>query len=218
MKKGVPLLFLSICLPLWPLDWDLPVLSLRYEVAGGMSEDPEEQIALPSSLRNTVVFQIKESADTASLGLAIRASAKDDFIKTGDYAYVQVDQDGSFSLGAPWKLAYSLAAKRIDYPLPDSSGLSKDSLSLSGGSTVTFTPLKGTSLEGGLSARYSLADNAEDALQTYVVSAGVSTRLGEWLLAARYRGEVRSPLGASSMKTETAYHTGSVSLQWDPNR
>ena len=218
MKKGVSLLFLVVCLPCWPLEWDLPVFSLRYEVNGGISEDPDEDIALPSSLKNTVVFQIKESADTASFGLALRGSVKDYFLQNGDYSYLQIDQDGSFSLGKQWKLAYDLGAKKIAYPLPDSQGLSKDSLALNGGSSVSFTPLKGTSLEAGLSARLSLADNTEDTMQTYIMSAGVSTRLGQWLLAARYRGEVRGALGSASTVSENAYHTGSVSLQWDPNR
>jgi len=218
MKKGVSLLFLIVCLPGWPMDWDLPVFSVRYEVAGGVSEDPDEDIALPSSLRNTVVFQIKESADAASFGLAFRGSAKDDFLQGGDYSYLQVDQDGSFTLDKQWKLGYALGAKRIAYPLPDSQGLSKDSLALNGGSTLGFTPVKGTNLEAGLSARLSLADNTADTLQTYVLSAVVSTRLGEWLLAARYRGEIRGALGPASVVAGNAYHTGSVSLQWDPNR
>jgi hypothetical protein len=218
MKKGVSFLFIVLCLPCWSLDWDLPVFSLRYEVAGGVSEDPDEDIALPSSIRNSLVFQIKESSKTASFGLAFRGSVKDYFLQIGDYSYYQVDQDGSFSLSKQWKLAYAVSGKRIEYPQLDSAGLSKDSLALNGGGTVSFAPVQGTSVEAGLSTRCSLADNAADALQTYVLSAGISTRLGEWLLAARYRGEVREALGSLSTMAGSAFHTGSVSLQWDPNR
>jgi hypothetical protein len=218
MKKGVSLFFLIVCIPCWSLDWALPVFSVRYEVAGGVSEDPDEEIALPSSLRNSVVFQIKESSDAASFDLAVQESAKDYFLQNGYYSYFRLEQGGSFDLGKQWKLAYDLSLKRMEYPLPDSEGLSKDSLAMNGGATVSFAPVKGTSLEAGLSARYSLADNAGDALQTYVMSAAVTTRLGEWLLAARYRGEVRGALGPLSTMAGNAYHTGSVSLQWDPNR
>jgi len=218
MKKGVSAIFLVLCVPCWSLDWDLPIFSVRYEVAGGVSEDPDEEIDLPSSLRNSVVFQIKEASDVATFGLAVRESVKDYFLQNGDYSYFQADQDGAFTLSKQWKLAYVASIKRMEYPLPDSEGLSNDSLSLNGGSTVSFTPVRGTSLEAGLSARLSLADNPADALQTYILSAGLSTRLGEWLLAARYRGEIRQALGTASTKDGNAYHTGSVSLQWDPNR
>ena len=48
------------------------------------------------------------------------------------------------------------------------------------------------------------------------MTAGFTSRLGEWLLSARYRGELRSPLDAS-VGNDT-YNTGGISLQWDPNR
>jgi hypothetical protein len=108
--------------------------------------------------------------------------------------------------------------KGMRFPQLDSEGLPKDTLSLRAGTAAAFTVVRGTTLEAGTAGRWELADNEPDSLQAYVVTAGFSTRLGEWLLGARYRGEFRLPLGPSSGVGVSAYHTGSVSVQWDPNR
>ena len=48
--------------------------------------------------------------------------------------------------------------------------------------------------------------------------AGFSSRLGQWILSARYRGEFRLPLGDASAAVPAVYNLGSISVQWDPNR
>ena len=63
------------------------------------------------------------------------------------------------------------------------------------GTSATVQLVKGTSLEGGLSARYDLAENPARAFQAYVVSTGLAHALDDWQLSARYRGEFRLPLG-----------------------
>jgi hypothetical protein len=219
VRHAAALFLLTLaCAPAGSLDWKLPVVTMRYEAAGGQSEDPDDQTLQPSSLRGTLTLQVKESADPLDMGLLVRTSLKDYYLQSGDYSYVQVVQDAALRLGDSWKLGLNLGLKSLTYPEPDSLGLSKDSLALDCGGSVEWKIAPGTSLEGGISARFTLAENTQDSSQAATVSAGLSTRLGEWLLGARYRGELRSPLGADSTITSGAYHTGAVSVQWDPNR
>jgi hypothetical protein len=126
-----------------------------------------------------------------------------------------LDHDGSVKISDLLRLEYLLGGKRTTFP---SGGASKDYLSLKAGSSATLRLAKATSIDAGLSARSDLSDAPERALQVYAISAGFASRLGEWRLSARYRGEVRLPLGALSEQGTDAYNTGSVSLQWDPNR
>jgi len=79
------LLLFFACLPAWSLDWKLPVFTLRYEAAGGESEDPDDETLQPSSLRNTVSLRVKEDVESASFGLTLRSSMKDYYLQAGDY-------------------------------------------------------------------------------------------------------------------------------------
>jgi opacity protein-like surface antigen len=222
MKKSVctllgNALLALVCLPAWSLDWKLPVVTMRYEAAGGGSEDAEDDSFEPSSLRNTVTLRVKEEADPAAFGLGLTMSAKDYYQQSGDYSYLKVEHDASVRLGKPWKLGYVLGAKWMEYPQLGSNGLPKDALTLSAATSAVVRLGRGTSLETGVAGRFALTEDPADALQAYMASAGFSTRLGDWLLAARYRGELRIPLGGASDRGLDMYHTGSVSLQWDPN-
>ena len=125
--------------------------------------------------------------------------------------------DAAVRLGDPWKLGYALSAKWMTYPEPDSAGMSKDALWLSAGATTAVRLAPGTGLEAGVASRFALTDDPADARQGYGASAGLSTRIGDWLLGARYRGEVRLPLGSASLSSPDLYHTASLSLRWDPN-
>jgi hypothetical protein len=185
---------------------------MRYEVAGGGIEDPDDDSLEPSSLRHTVTFRVREEADPATFGLGFTTSAKDYYQQSGDYSYFKVEHDASLRMGDPLKVGYALGAKWMKYPELDSRGLSKNALSLNLGGTAAVRLSRGTSLEAGVGGRFSLTENPADAMQAYTASAGLSTRIGDWLLAARYRGEFRFPLAGLD-----TYHTGSVSLQWDPN-
>jgi hypothetical protein len=218
MKKSMVLLLFFACLPAWSLDWKLPVFTLRYEAAEGESEDPDDETLQPSSLRNTVSLRVKEDVESASFGLTLRSSMKDYYLQAGDYSYLDLEHDGTFHLGEAWKLGYLMGMKGKSFPELDWQGLPKDTLALKAGMNAAFTVVKGTTLEAGTAGRWELADNAQDSLQAYVLTAGFSTRLGEWLLGARYRGEYRLPLGSSSGVGSSTYNMGSVSLQWDPNR
>jgi hypothetical protein len=218
MKKSMVLLLLFACLPAWSLDWKLPVFSVKYEAAEGASEDPEDETLQPSSIRNTMSLRVKEDVESASFGLTLRGSVKDYYLQAGDYAYLDLEQDGTFHLGEAWKLGYLLGTKGMRFREPDSQGLSKDTVALRAATTAAFTVVKGTTLEAGTAGRWVLADNTLDSLQAYVLTTGFTTRLGEWLLGAHYRGEFRLPLGPSSGVRSSTYNIGSVSVQWDPNR
>jgi hypothetical protein len=212
MTKGVCALMALSCLPAGALDWNLPVFTVRYEVAGGGLEGPDDGTFEASSLRNTVTLHVKEEADPATFGLGFTVSAKDYYQQSGDYSYLKVEHDASVRLSEPLKLGYVLGAKWLTYPQPDAEGLSKDALTLHAGGTAAVRLAQGTSLEAGLAARYSLTENPADAAQAYAASAGVIARLGDWRFTARYRGEFRFPVAGLD-----TYHTGSLSLQWDPN-
>jgi hypothetical protein len=205
------------CLPAWSLDWNLPVFTMRYEVAGGGVEDPDDDTIEPSSLRHTVSLRMKEEADPAAFGLGFTMSAKDYYQQTGDYSYFKVEHDGSVHVGDSWRLGYAMGLKQMQYPETDSHGLSKDVLSLNAGATAALRLSRETSLDAAAGARFSLAENEADAAQAWTASAGFSTRLGDWLFAGRYHGQFRLPLGAAADPGLDTYHTASISLQWDPN-
>jgi hypothetical protein len=215
MKKSMCILLACISIPAWTLDWKLPVFTARYEAAGGAAEEPDDDTFFASSLRNTVTFQVKETADPAAFGLALTLSGKDYYLpgdQSGDYSYVKVVQDGTVRIGDAWKLGYDINVKAMDY----TNSLTRDAVTTSLGGTASLLVVKGTSLEAGLTGRYAAAADLADSLSTLVMNAGLSSRLGEWLLSARYRGELRFP--ADPLTGMDAYNTAGVSLQWDPNR
>jgi hypothetical protein len=218
MKKGLFLLLAIVALPAWSLDWEMPIFTMRYEVIGGESEDIDDDTLQPSSLRNMVSLRVRESADPAAFGLTLTATDKDYYLGSGDYAYMRVDHDATLRLNKAWKVGYDIGSKWMEYADLDSEGLSKDLVSVNAGVSTTFTIVQGTSIEVGLAGRFALAENPEDARQTYTTTTELNTRLGEWLLTTRYRGEFRLPFGVESVTTQSSYHTGIISLQWDPNR
>lgn len=202
----------------WSLDWHIPVTTLRLETASGSSEDPDEDILAPSSLRATATLRIREEASPDVFGLTVRGSWKDYYEQTGDYAYVEVEHDGTLRLTEALKLGYTAGLKDMGYGQFDSDGLSKDWLALKAGASAALTIARGTTLEAGLTGRYQLGANGDRSLQSWVVATSFSTRLGGWVLGARYHGEFRLPFGSASGVTSSAEHTGGVSLEWDPNR
>ena len=218
MKKCMVLFMLFVCLSAWSLDWKLPVVTVKYEAAEGVVEDPDDETLEPSSLRNTVSIRVKEDVDSASLGLTLKGSTKDYYRQAGDYSYLDLDQDGSFHIGEAWKLGYLAGVKTMRFPELDSQGQPKDTVALKAATTAAYTLVKGTTLEAGTAGRWEFADDAQDSLQAYVFTAGFTSRLGEWLVGAHYRGEFRLPMGPSSGVGPSAYHIGSLSVQWDPNR
>lgn len=220
MEKGVlfALAFAFSCAAATGLDWKLPVFTARYEVEGGASEDDEDGSLVPDSTRNTISLRIKEEASPASMGLTLRYSAKDYAAENSDYSYIQIDQDAAMRLSSLLKLGAAVGGKYATFGQLDGDLLSKDYLLLKGGMDATLSLAKGTSLDAGLDARFSLADAPSKSKQTYTVSTGFSSRLGEWTASARYRGEFRFGLGAANPTGLDANNQGSFSLQWDPNR
>jgi hypothetical protein len=220
MKKALIAVFLVACASAGALDWMLPTFSLRYEISGGTIEDPDpdEDIMIPSSLRNTASFTIREDADPLSLGLLIRYSSKDYLLQAGDYSYLSLDPEAKLKLSDTVTLGASSSFKWATSPELDSSGLSKDYIALKGGFDATWKPVKGTALDISASAEYDLYDAAVKARQLYLVSTGLSSRLGEVVLNVRYRGTFRMPLFDAVLVEPSALNTAAVSLQWDPNR
>jgi hypothetical protein len=223
MKKGVIPLLVCFCIPAaaaasQALDWELPVFTLRYELAHGIREDPEEELLLPSSLRNTVSLRIKEEADPAVFNLTVRYSIKDYYMAAGDYGYFEVEHEQAWRVNDPLKLGFLLGMKKVDFPEVGADGWVKSYISFKAGPTAALTFAGGTRLDAGLSARYDLAENDNRSFQAYIVSTGVSSRLSGWLLAVRYRGEFRLPFDQASSVGQLAYNTCSFTITWDPSR
>lgn len=220
MEKGVLLflLFALSCGPAACLDWKLPVVTARYEVAQGAREDEEDGILFAASTRNTVSLRIKEEAAPASMGLTFKYSVKDYVAENSDYSYIQVDQDAALRVSPLLKLGVVVGGKYATYGQLDGDLLSKDYLLLKGGLDASLSLARSTSLDAGLDAKFSLADEPTKSQQSYTVSTGFSSRLGEWMASARYRGEFRLGLGAANPTGLNANNQGSFSLQWDPNR
>jgi hypothetical protein len=220
MEKGVLLAFGFVlsCAAATGMDWKLPVFTTKYEVAGGASEDEEDGSLIADSVRNTVSLRIKEDAPPASFGLSLKYSMKDYTEENSDYSYVQADQDATLRLGSLLKLGAAIGGKYATFGQLDENEKSKDYLALKGGIDATLLLARGTSLDAGVDARFSLAEEASKSTQGYTVSTGFSSRLGEWTASARYRGEFRFPLAAVTGAGAAAHNLGSVSLQWDPNK
>jgi hypothetical protein len=220
MKKGVLLVLgaLAGATGAGALDWQLPVTTLRVETEAGSAEDPDDGSLAADSLRTTASLRIREEASADVFGLTVRGSWKDLVDQSGDYRYVQVDHDGSLRLSPAVKLGYTLGAKDTVFAQPSAEGLILDTWAWKADLSASFTPVKGTTLEAGVAGKCVVAADPGRSFQSYTLSASVSTRFGEWLFGARYRGELRYPLGPTSGVTLDADHTGALSLEWDPNR
>jgi hypothetical protein len=218
MKNAVLLVLFFAAAEIFSLDWKLPVVSAAWETAGGQAEDEEDAELVAASLRNTVTLRLREDASPAAFALALRYSAKDYLLESGDYQYFETTGETSLRVGPMLKLGLSLGGRYQEFGQLDSGGLSKDFLGLKGRLEATLVPLRGTSLEAGVGTRLEVAEEPSRAKQAWTVSGGVSSRLGQWVLGARYRGELRMGLGDASGVQGATYHVGSLSAQWDPTR
>ncbi len=222
MKKAALLALLLVGAVAFALEWELPVVTASYETAAGTREDEGDDEAdpalVPASVRNTVILRIREEASPAVFGLLVKYSAKDYLLEAGDYSYIEAGPEAAVRIGRLLKLGAAVGAKVEQFGQLDGDGLSKDLVALKARLEATLSPARGTSLEAGLGTRFDCAEEPVKARQAWTASAGFSTRLGQWLVSARYRGEFRLPLGSASAAVPATYNLGSVSVRWDPNR
>ena len=211
------MVLLCLSLPVGALEWQLPIFTLRYELAHGIREDVEEEQLLPSSIRHTVSLRIKEEADPAVFDLTLRYSSKDYFRATGDYEYFEAEHEQAWKVSDALKLGFFLGGKKVDFPELDPDGWAKDYVSFKLGPTAALSLADGTKIDGSVRLRYDVAENPGRSFQAYVVSTGISSRLDGWQLSARYRGEFRLPFDQASAVAQFAYNTCSLTLQWDPS-
>jgi hypothetical protein len=216
MKKGVLFFWLAVAATSWALEWQLPVVTLKGEAAGGAAElDAEEGELEPSSRRATVTLTIRESADPLDLAWTIRWSAKDWLAQAGDYAYLEAAQEARFAVSERLKLSSEAGVKRMEHP---EGGIpSTDWTAIRAKLGADLAVLRGTSLEMGIDGHWEIHDDPSESRQRWIGSAAFTTRLGGWQLEARWRGEFRLPLGDATGAEASTLHTGSVSLRWDPN-
>jgi hypothetical protein len=198
---------------------NLPVFTLGYAVSAGSVEDDEEDIQVPSSLRHTVTLRIREElGKPLLLTCLLRYSRKDYYSQAGDTLTVSADQDGRWRLSDLLDLGagfYARWASRTDLAVGEAAN---DTLTLKGGGNAVWKPGKGTVLDCSLQGGFDLASRADKGRQVWTAGLGFESRLGDFLLHARYRGEMRFPLAPESAVADSALHSGTVSLQWDPNR
>jgi hypothetical protein len=200
-------------------DWKLPVLTLKYELTGGSIEspDPDEDILIPSSLRNTVSLRLKEDGPV-DLGLSLRYSSKDYLVQSGDYQYLSVEHDGKVPVTGALDAGYLLGVRWLSSPELDSDGFSRDYVALKGGLGADLEIARGTSVSLDAAGQWDVHQADPKSRQVYGASLGFTSRLGQWNLSARYRGEARLALGAASAVDPSILNVGSLSFQWDPNR
>ena len=222
MKKAVLLAFLLAGSAAAALEWKLPVVTGSWETAAGAREDEDDDEhdagLLPASRRNTLIVRLREDASPATFGLLLKYSVKDYLLEAGDYSYIEAGQDTTVRIGRMVKLGAAVGAKYEQFGQLDTEGLSKDFLALKARLEASVSPVRGTSLEASVGARFDCAEEPVKAKQAWTAGAGFSSRLGQWILSARYRGEFRLPLGDASAAVPAVYNLGSVSVQWDPNR
>ncbi len=215
---SMALLFLLAAAGGSALDWELPVWSLKSELAQGAAQDEEEGSLAPTALRSTTTLQLREDAHPLALGLFLRLSAKDYLAMAGDYGYLELGQDARLALTDRLRVGYEVGVKSVQFPELDGSGLSKDYLALRSALDARLSIATGSALELALDGRWEPFEEPVKARQRYAASAALGVRLGQWDLEARWRGELRLPLGSASSEPASTLHTGSITLQWDPNR
>jgi len=215
MKKGLLFFWLAAAAGGWALDWELPVVTLKGEMSAGAVEVDEEENELElASYRTTVTLTVRESADPLDLAWVVRWSDKrwpDDEVR--NYDYRDVVQEARLAVSKRLKLSGEASVKRMDRLNSDT-----DWTALRAKLGADLAVLKNTSLEIGIDGRWEIHDLAKDSRQRWTGSAAFTTRFDGWLLAARWRGEFRFPLGTGSDEEQRTLNTASVSLRWDPNR
>jgi hypothetical protein len=217
MKKGLLGVWLAVAAAGGALDWELPVVTLRGEVAEGAAESDAEAGELEtSSERATVTLTVRESADPLDLAWILRWSAKDWLTQAGDYAYLEALQEARLAATDALRLTAGAGVKRMRHP--EGGVPSTDWTALQAKLGADLEVVRGVSLELGLDGRWEVHDDEAESRQRWTGSAALATRLGGWQLEARWRGEWRLPLGGATGVEASTLHTGSVSLRWDPNR
>ncbi len=197
----------------------LPVFTTRYEIAYGTEEDEDEGSLIPSYLRHTAFFRVKEEfSDTFSSSLQLRYSQKDYFSTGGDYSYIYLNPAVDIELTDKLGLDFGLFSKWTWFNDLDNRGLSKDLFSFGARVATGYKIKKGLKITSFLKGLFNIYDNPEKRRQDYSLGIGVTARMGEFLFGARYRGVARFPLGAASSKLQDFYNLGALSLAWDPNK
>jgi hypothetical protein len=208
MKKVLLGMWLAVAAAGGALDWKLPVVTLKGELAEGAAESDAEVGDLePSSERATVTLTIRESADPLDLAWVFRWSAKEWVAQAGDYAYLEAVQEARLDATDQLRLTAAAGVKRMK----------EDWTAFQAKLGADLEVVRGVSLELGLDGRWEVHDDPAESRQRWTGSAALATRLGGWQLEARWRGEFRLPLGDATGVEASALHTGSVSLRWDPN-
>ncbi|GEM_PF-2031236 len=194
---------------------DLPELSFTYEVVHGSEEDEIENLLLPASLKNTYSLRLKEIfLDSLWDALQFRYAWKDYFSQSGDYSYYSVGNDLNWKPFGLLRLGLNTGLKRVSFADPDSDLLSKDYLSLTGKLAGAYRLFPSFTVDSWVKSSYFLYDVPAKSRAEYSLNVGLTSKLGNWKLGARYRGVIRGPAGVMSDKSSSFLNYGTFTAKW----
>ncbi len=202
----------------------LPVFFLRYDGGVGSeeieTEEGEEEEVEPSSQRHRVTLRIKEQwSKSLTTNLYTAVSRKEYFQQSGSYTYFYVNPDFVWDITDRVRWSSGFRSKWTWYDELDTYGESKDLTSLSAKTELNLKVLDQLKLTPSFRGVFDLYRNEEKIQQTYTAGLSIESRINpEVRLSGRYRGILRSPLGADSTISDRFNNEFGINLSWDPNR
>ena len=202
----------------YPLDPQLPILTLKYDGGYGSEESEETEEVEPASYRHTVLLRIREDLDDdLVLNLYSALSRKTYLSEAGSYLYWYLNPDAAWYIGERVKWYTGLRGKWAFYDELDSEGKIKDYGSYLARTDLTFRPGDRLKLIPSIQGVWDVYRNGEKSAQTYTAGMNVSSQIGRWDLSGRARGSIRLPLTAASAVSVRFNTEVGLSGRWDPN-
>jgi len=197
--------------------FELPEVTVKYEVLQGSDEEEIEDYLLPSSLRNIASLRLKKIfTDELWYAVLVKYSNKDYYNTKGDYSYINLNNGLSWKISSTMKIGADFLTRYVYFNDLDTTNQPKNYINLGGKFSGTYKILPGLSLGTWIKADYNLYTNAEKSKQEYTVNVGVISKQDNLLWRLRYKGILRDALGDLSIQSRSFLNYGSISATWKP--